>query len=83
MVHGHIGKASAVVLLLSLAAPHVGRSARAAALPPQSQVAERLTGLAVPFVQNTGQTDAAVASYASTFSGTVYVTRHRADDRRP
>ena len=36
---------------------------------------ERLGGVRVPFVSNSGQVDPAVAYYASTFAGTVYVTK--------
>jgi hypothetical protein len=36
---------------------------------------EDLAGVSVPFVANAGQTDAAVAFYASTFAGKVFVTR--------
>jgi hypothetical protein len=36
---------------------------------------ERLAGVQIPFVANSGQTDPAVAYYASTFAGTVFVTR--------
>src|SRR5262245_34192959 len=40
-----------------------------------AEVAERLRGLAVPFVANAGQSDPRVAYSASTFSGTVFVTK--------
>ena len=43
--------------------------------PASGQVLERLRGLAVPFVENQGQSDPRVAYYAPTFSGTVFVTR--------
>ncbi len=36
---------------------------------------ECLAGVSVPFIANVGQTDAAVAFYAPTFAGTVFVTR--------
>ena len=36
---------------------------------------QKLGGVRVPFVANTGQTDPAVAYYATTFAGTVFVTR--------
>src|SRR5262245_23537132 len=39
-----------------------------------TQVPEHFAGLALPFVQNTGQSDPPVAYYASTFAGTVFVT---------
>src|SRR5262249_43189051 len=42
--------------------------------PTPAQVAERLNRLAVPFVENAGQSDPRVAYYAPTFSGTVFVT---------
>src|SRR5262249_36763458 len=47
---------------------------RTSAPPTAAAVAERLDGLAVPFVQNMGQSDPRVAYYAPTFSGTVFVT---------
>jgi len=43
--------------------------------PASGQVLERLRGLAVPFVENQGQSDPRVAYYAPTLSGTVFVTR--------
>ena len=36
---------------------------------------ERLSGVRIPFIANSGQTDPAVAYYAPTFAGTVFVTR--------
>src|SRR5215813_14945959 len=45
-----------------------------AAPPTAAAVAERLGRLAVPFVENAGQSDPRVAYYAPTFSGTVFVT---------
>jgi hypothetical protein len=50
----------------------VGRTRRGTA---PAEVAERLGGLAVPFIENAGQSDPRVAYYAPTFSGTVFVTR--------
>lgn len=38
--------------------------------------ASALSGLQIPFVQNTGQTHAQVGFYAKTFAGTTYVTRN-------
>src|SRR5262245_50156787 len=52
----------------------VSCSLRTSAPPTAAGVAERLDGLAVPFVQNSGQSDPRVAYYAPTFSGTVFVT---------
>src|SRR5262245_31553358 len=49
-------------------------SLRTSAPPTTAEVAERLGRLAVPFVENAGQSDPRVASYAPTFSGTVFVT---------
>src|SRR5215831_3309573 len=43
--------------------------------PTPAEVAGRLDRLAVPFVANAGQSDPRVAYSASTFSGTVFVTR--------
>jgi hypothetical protein len=39
------------------------------------EVKERLAGVHIPFIANAGQTDPAVAYYAQTFAGTVFVTR--------
>src|SRR5438552_2055595 len=50
-------------------------SAHVPTRPAAAQVAERLSGLALPFVENAGQSDPRVAYYAPTFSGTVFVTR--------
>ena len=41
----------------------------------ERRVRQRLSGLAISFVANAGQTDPAVAYYAQTFAGTVFVTR--------
>src|SRR5215468_1833331 len=49
-------------------------SPRTSAPPTTAEVTERLTHLAVPFVENAGQSDPRVAYYAPTFSGTVFVT---------
>ena len=43
--------------------------------PARAAVAAHLDGLAVPFVENAGQSDPRVAYYARTFSGTAFVTR--------
>src|SRR5215475_8395383 len=50
-------------------------SLRTSAPPTAAEVAGRLDRLTVPFVANAGQSDPRVAYYASTFSGTVFVTR--------
>jgi hypothetical protein len=44
-------------------------------LADQEQVRERIGGVRIPFMANRGQTDPAVAYYAPTFAGTVYVTK--------
>src|SRR5215831_13827792 len=49
-------------------------SQRTSAPPTTAEVAERLNHLAVPFVENAGQSDPRVAYYAPTFAGTVFVT---------
>src|SRR5215472_6081435 len=49
-------------------------SLRTSAPPTAAEVAARLGHLAVPFVENAGQSDPRVAYYAQTFSGTVFVT---------
>ena len=48
---------------------------RRPAPPARGEVAARLNGIAVPFVENAGQSDPRVAYYARTFSGTAFVTR--------
>src|SRR5262245_58481908 len=50
-------------------------SLRTSAPPTPAEVAGQLDRLAVPFVANAGQSDPRVAYSASTFSGTVFVTR--------
>src|SRR4029453_2036023 len=50
-------------------------SLRTSGPPTPAEVARQLDGLAVPFVANAGQSDPRVAYYASTFSGTVFVTK--------
>src|SRR5262249_43087150 len=60
---------SLAVLLLAAAC-----SLRTSAPPTTAEVAERLNHLAVPFVENAGQSDPRVAYYAPTFAGTVFVT---------
>src|SRR5262245_59935361 len=57
--------------VLPLAASY---SVRTSAPPTTAEVAERLGRLAVPFVENAGQSDSRVAYFAPTFSGTVFVT---------
>jgi hypothetical protein len=39
------------------------------------RVGEYLSGIRIPYIANSGQTDPAVAYYAQTFAGTVFVTR--------
>ena len=43
--------------------------------PTPAEITRRVDGLAVPFVANAGQTDPGVVYSASTFSGTVFVTK--------
>src|SRR5262249_29120307 len=50
-------------------------SLRTSAPPTAAEVGKRLDHLAVPFVENAGQSDPRVAYYSPTFSGTVFVTR--------
>src|SRR4030095_16582026 len=50
-------------------------SLRTSGPPTPAEVARQVDRLAVPFVANAGQSDPRVAYYASTFSGTVFVTR--------
>src|SRR5262249_5410502 len=49
-------------------------SLRTSAPPTAAEGAQRLDRLAVPFVENAGQSDPRVAYYAPTFAGTVFVT---------
>src|SRR5215471_12619444 len=44
--------------------------------PIEETVKQSLSGLSVPFVANSGQADTAVAYYASTFAGAVFVTQN-------
>ena len=41
----------------------------------EASAIKQLSGVRIPFIANSGQTDSAVAYYASTFVGTVFVTR--------
>jgi len=41
----------------------------------EAQARKALSGLTLPFIQNSGQSDERVAFYAPTFAGTVFVTR--------
>jgi hypothetical protein len=50
-------------------------SLRTSGPPTPAEVARQVDPLAVPFVANAGQSDPRVAYSASTFSGTVFVTR--------
>ncbi|MGH9317456.1 MAG: hypothetical protein ACRD1P_10140, partial [Thermoanaerobaculia bacterium] len=61
---------SAILLPLS------GLSAVAASDATQKErLRQRMGGISIPFIGNQGQSDPRVAFYASTFAGTVYVTR--------
>ena len=70
--HANVARLLApLVVLLAM-----GSSAeRASAVPTESEVRAKLTGLDVPFMGNGGQADARVAFYAQTFAGTVFVTK--------
>src|SRR5262249_33181636 len=50
-------------------------SLRTSATPTAAEVAQRLDRLAVPFVENAGQSDPRGAYYAPTVAGTAFVTR--------
>ena len=50
-------------------------SLRTSGPPTRAEVARQLDRLAVPFVENAGQSDPRVAYYARAFSGPVFVTR--------
>ena len=67
------GLLALTLLLVQCAAvkPHEERHAQGR----NDEIRGRVVGVRVPFVANEGQTDPAVAYYASTFSGTVFVTR--------
>ncbi len=64
----YLGLLSPALLLAASASGETGRVA-------EDRVKPRLSGLAIPFVANAGQTDPAVAYSAQTFAGTVFVTR--------
>ena len=66
---------SALLFATSLTVLLGSCSHRVPARPAPALVAERLSGLAVPFVENVGQSDLRVAYYAPTLFGTVFVTR--------
>jgi hypothetical protein len=70
-----LGKASAVLLFATGLTLLGSCSPQASARRTPAPVAERLGGLAVPFIENAGQSDPRVAYSARTFSGTVFVTR--------
>ncbi len=50
-------------------------ASRGARVEEKARIGERLSGLRIPFIGNEGQTDPAVAYYAPTLTGTVFVTR--------
>ncbi|MDQ2978187.1 MAG: hypothetical protein M3R62_03130, partial [Acidobacteriota bacterium] len=60
---------AAVALLFVQSASHETQGAS------EKRVRERLSVVRIPFIANSGQTDSAVAYYAPTFAGTVFVTR--------
>src|SRR2546426_3051290 len=66
---------SALLFATSLTVLLGSCSHRVPARPAPALVAERLSGLAVPFVENVGRSDLRVAYYAPTLFGTVFVTR--------
>ncbi|MGH9367523.1 MAG: hypothetical protein ACRD3M_07600, partial [Thermoanaerobaculia bacterium] len=59
----------ALALLFVQSSSHETRGAS------EKRVRERLSAVHIPFIANSGQTDPAVAYYAPTFAGTVFVTR--------
>jgi len=65
----------AVLAMLVLAAGSFATNGHAAGVLQPQHVAEHLSGVLIPFVANAGQTDPAVAYFAPTFAGTVFVTR--------
>ncbi|HYK41926.1 MAG TPA: hypothetical protein VE007_06000 [Thermoanaerobaculia bacterium] len=64
-----LGMMAALTLLL------VPSPSRGTPATNEKRVREGLSHLHVPFIANAGQTDSAVAFYAPTFAGTVFVTR--------
>src|SRR5262249_42966821 len=54
---------------------YIANARPAPAVPTESDVRAKLSGLDVPFVHNDGQADARVSFYAQTFAGTVFVTK--------
>src|SRR5262249_28179445 len=69
---------SSVVLVVSALAVLPLTASCSPRMPAPSAPVEataRLNGVAVPFIENEGQSDPRVAYYARTFSGTVFVTR--------
>jgi hypothetical protein len=60
----------AVVLLVISSPPRAGTESET-----RERVHRGLEGVRVPFIANAGQTDSAVAYYAPTLAGTVFVTR--------
>ncbi len=62
------------VCLLGFAACLAGQARPEGLGGEPERIRERLADLALPFVANAGQTDAAVAYYAPTLAGTVFVT---------
>ena len=61
--------------LIDLPTPATMYGGTASPREAYSRERTQLAAVAIPFVANAGQTDAAVAYYAQTFSGTVFVTR--------
>ena len=65
-----VGWLAAIALLLFQGGEE---AIRAATLP--GGIEQQLAGVGIPFIANAGQTDPAVAYYAPTFAGTVFITR--------
>src|SRR5438876_11412192 len=71
-----LASASRLFVILALSLTVLSCSQRAPSPATPSHLAARLSGVALPFVENVGQSDPRVAYYASTFSGTVFVTHN-------
>ncbi|HEV8232242.1 MAG TPA: putative Ig domain-containing protein, partial [Thermoanaerobaculia bacterium] len=68
--------ASVALILLSEDSGLGKQLASAQTGPVEARVTERLSRVRIPFITNAGQIDPAVAYYAPTLAGTVYVTQN-------
>lgn len=70
-----IGGVAALALLIVQRASRQTPGIRETPGTSEKRIRERVSRLHVPFLPNSGQADPAVAYYAPTFAGTVFVTR--------